>query len=387
MSLFQPLRLSERLTVRNRIMRSALWEGGAGPNGEVTKRLVEQYCELARNNVGLLCLSHTFVSADGKAHPGQLGIHTDAATPGFTELASAVHSASAGSVVCVQITHAGRLAKGDEVQVALGPSNVAVEEHFRECREATEEDIARVTRDFAAAARRAQQAGFDCVELHLAHGYLLSEFLSPLFNKRTDRYGGSLENRMRLPLEIIAAIHSECGSDFPVLAKLNVEDYNPAGLSLAESTQVAVALADAGVVMIEASGGTDWGCSTAHPVRRGPESKEAYHSYGAEAWKRALGSRPCRVALVGGVRSAKNSQQLIDAGVCDVVSMARPFMREPDLVLKWQADPERARAACISCCLCCKDFENGVHCPVREAVEKKKRAQSAQAQHQQNVNA
>eukprot|EP01105_Mastigella_eilhardi_P008320 TRINITY_DN2023_c0_g1_i2.p1 TRINITY_DN2023_c0_g1~~TRINITY_DN2023_c0_g1_i2.p1 ORF type:complete len:335 (+),score=68.95 TRINITY_DN2023_c0_g1_i2:123-1007(+) len=285
-------------------------------------------------------------------------------------MAEMVHRA--GGKIGVQLAHAGRLCKNPP---GVGASNHSLRSGDREvaaCIPADDAVMDRVINAFAAAAHRAKQAGFDCVQLHMAHGYFLSQWLSPLFNKREDQHSGSIENRLRFPLRVVAAVRTIVGADFPILVKLNVSDFHDDGLTLVDSTAVVLALARAGVCLVEASGGTP--LSRFVPIRRGSESTEGYHRDGAAAWSAALRasglSAQTRVAIVGGVRAAATAQRLIDDGVCDVVSMARPFIRQPDLVALWEKTPDLAKAECISCSRCFEPIRRGegLFCPVKHAL-------------------
>jgi 2,4-dienoyl-CoA reductase-like NADH-dependent reductase (Old Yellow Enzyme family) len=199
---------------------------------------------------------------------------------------------------------------------------------------------------FAAAAARAVQSGFDSVQIHAAHGYLLSQFLSSFFNKRSDEYGGSLENRSRMLLQVLEAVRDEVGDDYPVLVKMNSEDLLDEGLSREEAVEVCALLQQAGVDAIELSGGTTLAirlgqieCSWA-PINKAP----VYYREAAEQYKARI-SVP--LILVGGIRSFETAEELVESGIADYISMCRPFVREPDLVNRWKAG-DRRKADCIS---------------------------------------
>ncbi len=239
--------------------------------------------------MGLIISSHAFVSPEGRAGGQQLGVHDDSMIPGLRSLAAAVHEA--GGKIALQIAHAGLWASpgpapgaeeaaeaAAEAAQPLGPS-VRQTDSGPVGREMSLADISAVTQAFAAAARRAKAAGCDAVQIHGAHGYLLSEFLSPLFNKREDEYGGTVANRARLVVEVIGAIRAVVGPDYPVLIKLNSEDFVPGGLSVDDMLESAALIAEAGVDAIELSGGTSLSGDLG-PIRtrRGiPQDHEAYY--------------------------------------------------------------------------------------------------------------
>jgi 2,4-dienoyl-CoA reductase-like NADH-dependent reductase (Old Yellow Enzyme family) len=207
------------------------------------------------------------------------------------------------------------------------------------------EDIRGITADFGRAARRAKEAGFDGVQIHAAHGYLMSQFLSPVFNKRTDAYGGPVGNRARALLEALKSVRSEVGERFPVLVKLNSEDHLEGGLTLSDSLEAGSLLEKAGLDAIELSGGT-LVSGKLIPSRAGikTEDKEAYFREAARVFKKEV-SLP--IILVGGVRSPQVAEKLLREGYADYFSMSRPFIREPDLVRRWQSG-ERSKAKCVS---------------------------------------
>jgi 2,4-dienoyl-CoA reductase-like NADH-dependent reductase (Old Yellow Enzyme family) len=210
-------------------------------------------------------------------------------------------------------------------------------------------DIQELTRAFADAAKRAQSAGFDGVQLHSGHGYLLSQFLSPQFNRRTDNYGGSIENRARIHVEVVLAIRKAVGAGYPVLIKMNCQDFAENGLTLKDSLIAATMLVDAGLDAIEVTGGILTGGKLS-PTRPGIHSadKEAYFQEELRAFRKGV-SVP--LILVGGNRSFEVSEQLVAEGAADFIAMSRPLIREPHLIARWQGG-DRRRAECNSDNLC-----------------------------------
>ncbi|MEJ5358416.1 MAG: NADH:flavin oxidoreductase [Desulfobacterales bacterium] len=367
--LFQPATL-KGMTLRNRFVRSATWEAMATPRGEVTARLEETIAALARGGVGLIISSHAFVRPEGQAGPGQIGVYDDRLIPGLRRLADAAHAH--GAAILLQLAHAGYFA--DPALTGMPPLAVsaAVRLDDLERREIEEAEIARLVEAFARAAGRARQAGFDGVQLHAAHGYLLNQFLSPLFNRRADAYGGTIENRCRIHGEIIAAIRRQVGEDYPVLVKLNGRDFADGGLGAEEAAQAAARLEAAGVDGIEVSSGM-----TRHArhgsARKGiarPE-EEAYNRSDAEVIRRKV---RVPLVLVGGIRSPETAARLLAEGVCDFIAMSRPFIREPDLVRRWQSGDLRP-AACVSDNLCYGPARSGegLYC-VTAAREQERKA-------------
>jgi 2,4-dienoyl-CoA reductase-like NADH-dependent reductase (Old Yellow Enzyme family) len=338
------------IELENRLVRSATWEGLARADGTVTPPLVRIHEELADGGVGLIISSYMYVRQDGKQSPGQIGVHSDEMVPSLAELAQAVHGRN-GKIVG-QIVHCGgqadrRLCGGLH---PVAPSAVADQGYPMSPRELTTSEIHELVESFADAARRLQKAGFDGVQLHGAHGYLLAQFLSPLRNRRTDEYGGSVENRARFALEVYRAVRSVVGPDFPVMIKLNANDFLDGSTTEEDSCVLAAALAAVGIDAIEVSGGTPGSgkLGAARPNIKEP-SDEAYFLPQAEAIRRVAPSIP--LMLVGGMRSPEVMEEILAAGSADYFSMSRPLIREPGLPARWKSG-DRRRAACISCLGC-----------------------------------
>ncbi|MBP1733259.1 MAG: NADH:flavin oxidoreductase/NADH oxidase, partial [Deltaproteobacteria bacterium] len=224
----------------------------------------------------------------------------------------------------------------------------------------------RVCQAFAHAARRAREASFDGVQLHAAHGYLLSQFLSPFYNKRTDAYGGTIQNRARIALESLKAIRAMVGNDFAVLAKINSEDFLEGGLTVDDMLQASAMLEQAGIDAIELSGGTvnPAGLSASRKGALESESHEIYYREAARQFKQRL---RVPLMLVGGIRSYGVAELLLAEGVADYIAMCRPFIREPDLINRWKSGDVR-RAFCASDNACFKPvFQGrGIACVAKE---------------------
>ena len=331
------------IEMANRFVRSATWEGMAADNGACTTRLAEVYRRLAAGQVGLVITSHAYVRKDGQAGLFQLGIDDERMKEGLGQLVRAVHGE--GGKIVAQISHAGFFANPKLSGVA--PFAVSPAERYGKSprRILTEKNIHEIIVSFGQAARRAKDAGFDGVQLHGAHGYLMSQFLSPVFNKRTDSYGGAVENRARALVETLEEVRRAVGKQYPVLIKLNSEDFLEGGLTLADSLKVGKMLQDGGIDAIEVSGGTVVS-GILNPSRSGlkSEDKEAYFRDASKAFKEAL---DVPIMLVGGVRSIDVAEKLLDQGVADYFSMSRPLICEPDLVKHW-ASGDRNKSRCLS---------------------------------------
>jgi len=356
------------MQLANRFVRSATWEGMAADDGACTPNLIDLMAGLAKGGVGLIISGHTYVSPEGQASPWQLGVYKDELVPGLTEMATAVHDN--GGKIVMQLAHSGLTANPDLTGLApIGPSPLEDPDALAG-QEMTEADIARVVSAFAAGAQRAQTAGFDGVQIHGAHGYLLSEFLSPFFNRRQDQYGGTIENRARIVLEVLRAIRGEVGNDYPVLIKMNCQDFHDDGLSLEDSVQTAVMLAKEGVDAIEISGGNSKSGKLG-PVRVGitTEEKETYFQNEAKVFRDNVA---LPLILIGGNRSFQVAERMMNENVADYISMSRPLVREPDLVNRWKSG-DYQRSACVSDNLCHRTASkgDGIYCLTEEKEKKK----------------
>ncbi len=357
------------MKLRNRFVRSATFEGMAEPDGAVREPLVALTEDLAQGEVGLIITSHAYVEARGRARASQLGIQNDGLVPGLARLAEAAHRH--GSKTIVQIAHAGCTAN-EPAGEFVGPSSLTLPDG-RTCRELTRSEIGAIVEDFRRAARRAMDAGFDGVQIHSAHGYLLSQFLSPYFNRRTDEYGGKLVNRARMHLQVLAAVRSELGDQVPVLIKMNSEDFLDGGLTRQEMVEVARMLEDEGITAVELSGGTPFSPSNRGFSRPGvqPAADEVYYLDAAKMYKDAVAAP---LVLVGGIRTLSVAEGLVEQGIADLIALSRPLIREPHLVRRWR-EGDAADATCIHCNLCFGPARagEGMYC-VAERNQKEKTA-------------
>jgi 2,4-dienoyl-CoA reductase-like NADH-dependent reductase (Old Yellow Enzyme family) len=371
-SLFETTTIKS-LTLPNRFIRSATWEGIANDDGSWPDRLIDLMAELSRGGVALIITGHAYVSKEGQALPWQVGSHSDHLLPSLKKAVEAVHRE--GGRIALQLAHAGRCAVSQVTKLeALGPSS-SVPENTVTCREMTKKEIARTVEAFGNAAARARKAGFDAVQIHSAHGYLLSQFLSPYYNRRTDEYGGSVENRARMHLEVVQSVRAAVGNDFPVLIKINAEDFMEGGLTNDDMLHVSEMVEKAGVDAIEMSGGTmdpasRFSFSRIEKVRS--EESEVYYRDQAERFKKRI---KVPLMLVGGIRSFGVAERVVEEGLADYISLCRPLIREPGLINRWKSG-DRERATCISDNRC---FEpalkgEGMHCVAEEIRQKKQHA-------------
>jgi 2,4-dienoyl-CoA reductase-like NADH-dependent reductase (Old Yellow Enzyme family) len=337
------------MDLANRFVRSATWEGLADKDGSVTPELTDKMVELAKGGVGLIITSYAFVSREGQSSPGQMAVYDDRFVPGLKDMVREVHAA--GGRIALQIVHGGSFSDaGLTGMETVGPSDVKKDGKIVS-RSLTVRELGGIISDFARAALRAKHAGFDAVQIHAAHGFLISQFLSPAFNRRTDQYGGILENRARLLIEVVRSVRHAAGRNYPILVKLNSEDFLEGGLSRDESVQVAVMLQEASIDAIESSGGTVASPEELTPPRPGllkSAENEVYYREAARLYKQKV---RIPLMLVGGIRSYEVADELVKSGTSDYISMARPFICEPGLIKRWQEGDLR-KAECISCNSC-----------------------------------
>jgi len=360
--LFDKTKINQ-MELKNRFVRSATWEGLANPDGSCSVELANLMLELAKGQIGLIITSHAYVNQTGQAGIRQLGIYRDQLISSYVEMVEKVHRE--GSKIIMQIAHAGcRSSINLTKKQSLGPSSIEIKDCGR-CREMTKDEIFQTVEDFQKAAVRAKKAGFDGVQIHAAHGYLLSQFLSPFFNKRKDEYGGSIKNRTRLILEILQAIRAELGQQFAVLIKLNSEDFIEGGFTQGEMVQVSAMLESAGIDAIELSGGTSLSLSKFSSSRVGKidsKEEEVYYRDAAKLFKEKI---TVPLILVGGIRSYEVALELVEKELADYISLCRPLIREPGLIKRWQ-EGDIKKAACISCnkCFVPTRAGKGIYCVV-----------------------
>jgi 2,4-dienoyl-CoA reductase (NADPH2) len=343
--LFQPIVIN-RMAVKNRIYMPAM-HLGMGNDYQVTDPIVDFYAERARGGAGMICVGYATVD-ELSGNSQNIGAHDDAYLPGLTRLASAIRDNGARGAV--QLNHAGRynfsFFTGGQQPVA--PSPIASRMTKETPRQLTEEEICGIVAAFAAAAGRVKKAGFDAVEVLTGTGYLISEFLSPLTNQRQDAYGGSLENRMRFGLEVIAAVRAAVGSDYPLVARMNGNDFMPGGQGRRELQAWALALAETGVDALCINVG--WHeARVPQIVTAVPRGVFVYLSRGI----REVVEIP--VIASHRINDPSLARELIADGMCDMVAMGRSLIADPYLPQKAQVGKEDQIVHCIACAQGCFD--------------------------------
>ncbi|KAG9394550.1 NADH:flavin oxidoreductase/NADH oxidase family protein [Carpediemonas membranifera] len=376
-SVWEPLTLN-KLSINNRWMRSATWEGFAAPNGDITPKLVEFYKDLANGGLGLIISSHTYIRPDGALAFGMSGIVDDEQAKTHIPLVEAVHAVDGAKIVC-QINHTGALTSTEtpiccsklddqpELQAIIGIKPNAHELTTKEM-----EDLEDVY--VRAAVRCKNIAGYDGVQFHGAHQYFIAQTLSELTNQRTDVYG---QDRSLFFTNVVRKTREAVGPDFFLMAKINGSDFleidgKARGTTIESTLEYLKPVADL-LDAVEVSGGGAIKGSAA-PGRKGnlfPVANQGYHTEQAKTIKERFGEK-MKVILVGGIRTPKAANKFIDSGVCDAVSMSRPLIVQPDLIKRLKADPEADRVACVSCSKChTKIVEMGGLACANDAVLKK----------------
>jgi len=372
------------LTLRNRILKAATFEGRS-PKGEVTGELVEFHRRMAAGGVAMTTVAYLAVAPEGRTDDGCVVLSADS-VPGLRRLTDAVHAE--GALASAQVGHAGPVANASSNGVpSIAPGRMFNPLGMRRTRAATNADIARITENYCSAAVRCVDAGFDAIELHLGHNYLLSAFMSPMFNRRTDEWGGDLKGRAKFARQVVTQVRQAVGTSVAVTAKLNMVDGVRGGLRIEDSLQVAQWLAkDGDVDAIELTGGS----SLANPMYlfkgaapiaefratlpwylrggfrlvgdkflKSYPYEEAYFLPMAKKFREAI---DLPLVLLGGISRVDTAQDGLDAGF-NFVAMGRALLHDPDLINKWKEGSVVA-SGCVHCNRCMPTIYSGTRCPL-----------------------
>jgi 2,4-dienoyl-CoA reductase-like NADH-dependent reductase (Old Yellow Enzyme family) len=381
--LFSPAKLGA-LALRNRVLRTACFEG-LSAGGTPSDALIEHHRRVAAGGTAMTTVAYCAVSPDGRTFDTQL-LMDDRTAEGLSRLTAAVHAE--GAAAAIQLGHSGDFAsKAVGGSAPMGPSRRFNLYGLALSRAMSEADIERAVADFGKATALATRAGFDAIELHAGHGYLLSQFLSPCTNRRADRYGGSLENRLRFPLAALAAAKAAAGPGVPVLVKMNLEDKARGGLEIGEAVEIAKAFEAAGADGLVLSGGFVSARSCLYMLRGGVPTREMARGqpgilrkaglllfgrlfvartpweelFFLENAKRVRAAVKLPLVLLGGVASRGAMERALDEGF-DFVALGRALVRDPDFTAKVRAGALEA-SDCDHCNRCVAEMAaTGVRC-------------------------
>lgn len=326
-----PLSLPCGVTLPNRFGKSAMSEALGTLDNRVTPALGTLYRRWAQGQVGLVITGNVMVDRRHLGEPGNVALEDDRDMQLLRAWASA--GTEGGTQLWMQLNHPGKQAPNLIVKTPVAPSAIPLEPRFQRFfnppRALLEEEILEIVERFARSASLAQQAGFSGVQIHGAHGYLVSQFLSPLHNQRKDRWGGTLENRARFAVEILRAIRGRVGPAFPVGIKMNSADFQRGGFTEEESMQVAEMLAAAGLDLLEISGGTyEAPQMTGKDIRDSTRQREAYFLRYAEQIRQRV---TIPLMVTGGFRTSQGMAEAVSSGAADIVGLARSLAIEPDM--------------------------------------------------------
>ncbi|MFD8779342.1 NADH:flavin oxidoreductase/NADH oxidase family protein [Streptomyces sp. NPDC059916] len=341
--LFSPLPLRSGQVLNNRIAKAAMEENMAGDGQLPDQRLLTLYRRWAAGGTGLLITGNVMVHAEALTGPGGIVLDENAPLKPFTEWAEA--GKSGGGTIWMQINHPGRQVASNMPGVVWGPSDVGVDlgrhsGRFGRPTAMTPAQIDATVTRFAVTAHRAEKAGFDGVEVHAAHGYLLSQFLSPLVNKRTDQWGGSLENRARMLLDVVRAVRDAVSPSFAVAVKLNSADFQRGGFDADDARLVIEMLEPLGVDLVELSGGSYE--SPAMTGRSADARTQAREAYFLDLAKDLVRTSPLPLMLTGGITRRATAERVLDSGMA-IVGMGTALAVTPDLPDRWRSHREAAR--------------------------------------------
>jgi len=357
-SLFQSSKIGT-LEVPNRLVRSATCEWACDADGRADQKLVDMYAALARGGVGLIVTGHAYVTRTGQASPGQIGLYSDELAESLRPVAEAAHQG--GAKIVVQINHAGGAAGPDlnDGVEPRAPSSVPLGPDRPTAHAMTDAEIRDMVKAYGYAARRVKAVGFDGVQLHGAHGYLISQFISPFTNQRADRWGGSFDNRLSFLRAVCEEVRGQVGADFPMMIKLASQDFVDGGLTPQDGARIAGRLAGFGVQAVEVSGGVQVGRNQGNNVR--PNIKEqADEAYFLDNARRVRDATDLPVMIVGGFRTPEIMERMIEDEGMNFVSLCRPLIHDAEFPNHMRVGSDE-RSGCISCNLCLKNR----HAPLR----------------------
>ncbi|MTI69092.1 MAG: NADH:flavin oxidoreductase [Firmicutes bacterium] len=349
-SLFDKTKIKS-LDLKNRFIRSAVWMKMANVDGHLNENIIKTYEELAKGGVGLILSGYAFISKDEQPNSKMLGIYNDSFIDEYKVLTEKVHEND--SKIALQIAYGGSQSNHPDAKKMniLGPSAIENKVTKITPKKATKKELKDIVKKFANAAVRAKKANFDAIEIHAAHGYFLSQFLTPLYNKRKDEYGGNIHNRARIIYETIEEVRKRVGSEYPIMIKLNFDDFmGKEGLTKEESLEVFKRVDELGVDIIEVSAVNESSGKGLAPARTNINSLDE-QSYFKEVTEKIASTVNAKVILMGGNRNVDLMNDILNNTEIEYFSIGRPLLCEPDLINKWKENKKNT-PKCISCNKC-----------------------------------
>ena len=362
-TLFSPRKIGN-VEIKNRIVRSATYTRSATDDGYVTDKLIKYYNDLAQGGAGLIITGIVSIDEVGKAGRGQACLYDDSYIGGQKKLVDAVHEYP-NIKIAPQLSHAGR-----QGRILVAPSPVLFQATQKMPRELTNDEIHDVINNYIKVGLRAYECGYDMVQLNAGHGWLLCNFLSPYTNKRSDEFGGDLQNRTKILVDIYNGIADEVGKEFPIMVKLQTQDFIEGGLTLEEGKDIAKILVNTGYAAIEPSGGS--GDTLRTPGKNYPsivvksEEDENYFLPTVNELKPIM--KNSKIILMGGVRNPFTAEKLLQENKADFIAMSRPLICEPDLPNRWKSG-DFSPPLCNSCNSCYMSVLSGsVKCTIKKKL-------------------
>ena len=377
-ALFSPFRIGN-LELKNRIVMPPMATHFAGEDGTINDRHIAYYVKRAQGGAGYIITEHTGISRQGRAFPQMVLIDSDEKIPPFKKLVDAIHRE--GSKLVIQINHAGRNTSSSTTGSPLvAPSAIPCPVRKEMPRELSQEEIGKIVIAFQQAARRVQEAGADGVEIHMAHGYLLNQFLSPFSNRREDEYGGTPERRMKMAIEVLRAVRNQVGAQFPVICRLSADEYVEGGLRLEESKEIAKVLERNSADALHVSACVPVSGYLNHP----PYYAEEGIFVPLAAGIKSVVSIP--VITVGRIRTPELANRILEEKKADLVSMGRALIADPELPVKALQGRTDEILSCISCNRCILSIRKGaLQCAVNPEAGREETLRLERTSHPRKV--
>lgn len=346
-SLFDNVKIGNMIS-KNRFVRSATWENMT-EDGYINDKILNIYEDLAKGEVGLILTGYANIVKEEQPNPGMFGIYDDSFIPGYKKLCDLVHQY--GSKIVLQVAYGGtKTTYNLGERTIFAPSPIPEKGTGTLGKEMTVEDIKYIIEAFGQSARRAKESGFDGIEIHGAHTYLINQFLSPYYNRRTDSYGGSLENRMRFLIELYESMRNKVGKDYPILIKLTATDFFEGGLSFEETKIICKKMEEIGIDAIELSGNIHGkGESLVGTFFNGFEIKS--EGYFSEFAKEISNLVKIPIITVGGIKTFQATIDLLNSSNISMFAISRPLLAEPNLIKRWK-NGDLKKVKCIRCSKC-----------------------------------